>query len=156
MDPSSIRTFMSLTHAPSMLRRVLFARSRPSLIAASNPLGEVALISVTVATLITYLLVPTCTVTRLLNTPAHRPAKHPRAPEPAALRPHHETARLAIDKRRYMCKLRVRQKSIKSLHYRIHTTSSQRRAMPARRASAGLFAPGGGSGVWAEVIEWTL
>ena len=49
---------MSLTHAACTLRRVLLARSMPSLMAASNPSGEVALISVTVATLKTYLLVP--------------------------------------------------------------------------------------------------
>jgi hypothetical protein len=49
---------MSLNHAPCTLRRVLLARSVSSSMAASNPSGGVALISVTVATLKTYLLVP--------------------------------------------------------------------------------------------------
>ena len=51
-----MRTFMFLTHAACALRRVLLARSMPFLMAASNPSVEVALISVTVATLKTYLL----------------------------------------------------------------------------------------------------
>ena len=57
-----MRTFMSLTHAACALRRVLLARSMPCLMAPSNPSVEVELISVTVsvtvAALKTYLLVP--------------------------------------------------------------------------------------------------
>jgi len=52
MLPSPIKTFWSLTHAFSTLRNILSARAMPSLTAASNPSGEVALISVTVATLV--------------------------------------------------------------------------------------------------------
>src|SRR3712207_6034812 len=52
MLPLSIRTFMSLTQAPSTLRSVEVARVTPSLMASSKLLGFVALISVTRATLI--------------------------------------------------------------------------------------------------------
>src|SRR5918994_3669715 len=51
MLPFSIRTFMSLTQAPSTLRSVEVARATPSLMAASRLSGLVALISVTRATL---------------------------------------------------------------------------------------------------------
>src|ERR671916_1279848 len=48
---SEIRTFMSLTQAPSTLRSVDVARFMPSLMASSKLFGFVALISVTRATL---------------------------------------------------------------------------------------------------------
>src|SRR5215212_1343636 len=50
--PFSIRTFISLTQAPSTLRNVEVARATPSLTASSKLFGLVALISVTRATLI--------------------------------------------------------------------------------------------------------
>src|SRR5687767_8319601 len=52
MLPSSIRTFWSLTHAPSTPLSVLVARATASLMASSKPVSEVALNSVTRATLI--------------------------------------------------------------------------------------------------------
>src|SRR5215204_1749008 len=52
MLPSSIMTFLSLTQAPSTFLRVLVARAMPCWIASSKPFSEIALISVTVATLI--------------------------------------------------------------------------------------------------------
>src|SRR5215204_7529478 len=55
MFPSSIRTFMSLTQQPSTLRRVLVARLMPSLMASSKPRSETALISVTDATVMSFL-----------------------------------------------------------------------------------------------------
>src|SRR5215216_624843 len=52
MLPSSIMTFRSLTQAPSTFLRVLVARAMPCWIASSKLVSEIALISVTVATLI--------------------------------------------------------------------------------------------------------
>src|SRR5919112_3637826 len=52
MLPSSIRTFWSLTHAPSTPLSVLVARATASLTASSKLVSEVALNSVTLATLI--------------------------------------------------------------------------------------------------------
>src|SRR5215208_6921185 len=52
MVPSSIMTFWSLTQAPSTFLRVLVARAMPCWTASSKPFSEIALISVTVATLI--------------------------------------------------------------------------------------------------------
>src|SRR5829696_3750425 len=52
MLPSSIMTFWSLTQAPSTFLRVLVARAMPCWTASSKPFSEIALISVTVATLI--------------------------------------------------------------------------------------------------------
>src|SRR5918993_5171743 len=50
MEPSSIMTFMSLTQAPSMFLKVLLARAMACWTASSKPFSEIALISVTVAT----------------------------------------------------------------------------------------------------------
>src|SRR5215218_6694112 len=52
MVPSSIMTFWSLTQAPSTFLRVLVARAMPCWTASSKLVSEIALISVTVATLI--------------------------------------------------------------------------------------------------------
>src|SRR5215204_3684749 len=52
MFPSSIMTFWSLTQAPSTFLKVLVARAMPCWTASSKPFSEIALISVTVATLI--------------------------------------------------------------------------------------------------------
>ena len=52
MLPSSIGTFWSLTYAPSMPLSVLVARATASLTASSKLISEVALSSVTRATLI--------------------------------------------------------------------------------------------------------
>src|SRR5215204_3117870 len=52
MLPSSIRTFLSLTHAPSTPLSVLVARATASFMASSKLVSEVALNSVTRATLI--------------------------------------------------------------------------------------------------------
>src|ERR671911_721908 len=52
MLPSSIMTFWSLTQAPSTFLRVLVARAMPCWMASSKPSLKIALISVTVATLI--------------------------------------------------------------------------------------------------------
>src|SRR5215213_37308 len=52
MLPSSIRTFWSLTHAPSTPLSVLVARATASFTASSKLVSEVALNSVTLATLI--------------------------------------------------------------------------------------------------------
>src|SRR5918994_8014308 len=52
MLPSSIMTFLSLIQAPSTFLRVLVARAMPCWTASSKPFSEIALISVTVATLI--------------------------------------------------------------------------------------------------------
>src|SRR3954454_23110119 len=52
MLPSSIRTFWSLTHAPCTPLSVLVARATASLMASSKLVCEVALNSVTLATLI--------------------------------------------------------------------------------------------------------
>src|SRR5918998_600306 len=51
MFPSWIMTFMSLTQAPSMFLKVLLARAMACWTASSKPCSEIALISVTVATL---------------------------------------------------------------------------------------------------------
>src|SRR5919112_2737552 len=51
MEPSWIMTFMSLTQAPSMFLKVLLARAMACWTASSKPCSEIALISVTVATL---------------------------------------------------------------------------------------------------------
>src|SRR5919112_3109947 len=51
MEPSWIMTFMSLTQAPSMFLKVLLARAIACWTASSKPFSEIALISVTVATL---------------------------------------------------------------------------------------------------------
>src|SRR5918992_3284457 len=58
MLPSSIMTFISLTQAPSTFLRVLVARAMPCWTASSKPCSEIALISVTVATLISSLELP--------------------------------------------------------------------------------------------------
>src|SRR5215212_4495214 len=58
MLPSSIMTFRSLTQAPSTFLRVLVARAMPCWMASSKLLSETALISVTVATLISSLESP--------------------------------------------------------------------------------------------------
>src|SRR5215211_8720561 len=52
MLPSSIMTFRSLTQAPSTFLRVLVALAMPCWMASSKLVSEIALISVTVATLI--------------------------------------------------------------------------------------------------------
>src|SRR3954452_21656004 len=52
MLPSSINTFWSFTHAPSTPLSVLVARATASLTASSKLVSEVALSSVTLATLI--------------------------------------------------------------------------------------------------------
>src|SRR5918994_2922019 len=52
MLPSSIRTFISFTHAPSTPLSVLVARATAWLIASSKPCSEMALSSVTLAMLI--------------------------------------------------------------------------------------------------------
>src|SRR3954452_1937361 len=52
MFPSSIRTFWSFTHAPSTPLSVLVARATASFTASSKLVSEVALSSVTLATLI--------------------------------------------------------------------------------------------------------
>src|SRR5215211_6692176 len=58
MLPSSIMWFCSLTQAPSTFLRVLVARAMPCWMASSKLLSERALISVTVATLISSLESP--------------------------------------------------------------------------------------------------
>src|SRR5215217_7087665 len=99
MLPSSIMTFISLTQAPSTFLRVLVARAMPCWMASSKPFSEIALISVTVATLISSVESPLfgCSLTttnvfayhlkgeakhiggRLLNTHRQRPIAPPRS-----------------------------------------------------------------------------
>src|SRR5215218_811035 len=130
MLPSSIKTFWSLTHALSTLRNVLLARAIASFTAASNPSEEVALISVTVATLMVgELLLPACASCLLF--PTHRGAKLHRL---ARLMPRH-----GLDKPSSVCKLLVWQHPKKSLHYRIHiTTSSEGEALTASLWACGV------------------
>src|SRR5215204_833039 len=98
MLPSSIMTFLSLTQAPSTFLKVLVARAMPCWIASSKPFSEIALISVTVATLISsvesplfWMLTTTTYIFayhlkgeakhidgRLLNTHRQRPIAPPR------------------------------------------------------------------------------
>src|SRR5215217_5173459 len=76
MLPFSIRTFMSFTQAPSTPLSVLVARDTASLMASSKPVSDVALNSVTLATLMVIFLPnpwlaahPVCDPTEpLLNT----------------------------------------------------------------------------------------
>src|SRR5829696_7897782 len=99
MLPSSIMTFLSFTQAPSTFLRVLVARAMPCWMASSKPFSEIALISVTVAMLISSLESPLfgCSLTttiayifayhlkgeakhiggRPLNTPRQRPIAPP-------------------------------------------------------------------------------
>src|SRR5215210_6311565 len=88
MLPFSIRTFRSFTHAPSTPLSVLVARATAWLIASSNPVSEVALNSVTRATLIasaslgSSLLLTSCLIygprKQTTNTGAGTPRRIPR------------------------------------------------------------------------------
>src|SRR5215213_8077715 len=85
MLPFSIRTFMSLTQAPSTLRNVDVARATPSLTASSKLFGLVALISVTRATLIALLILDLFLPFRDRNIPSYAQTK--RSAEGRALGP---------------------------------------------------------------------
>src|SRR5215203_478322 len=60
-----------------MLRRLLLARSRASLMAASKPSGETALISLTLATLMLAFLLPACATKKPFGTRAGSQTKGP-------------------------------------------------------------------------------